>query len=155
MTETLTAEVEVDVPVSTAYNQWTQLEEFPRFLSDVKEVRQLDDEFTHWVVSVGGVQREFDATIVDQAPDDHVAWQSVDEPVHGGRVSFEPQGPERTRVSLQMMWEPETLFEKAGAALGLDERRVEMDLERFKEFIEHRGAETGEWRGEIHGGDAQ
>jgi len=150
MTATLTAEVEVEVPLSTAYNQWTQFEEFPEFLHSVKSVEQIDDERSHWTVSIGGVQREFDTTIVDQVPDDHVAWASVDERVHAGRVSFTPLAEDRTLVSVEMEWEPETLLERAGATLQLDDRQAEMDLQRFKEFIEERGEETGAWRGEIH-----
>jgi len=152
MAETMTAEVEVDAPLHTVYNQWTQFEEFPEFLHAVKSVEQIDDNLTHWVVSIGGQEREFDAAIIDQVPDDHVAWASVQERVHAGRVQFTPIDDMRTRVSLEMEWEPQTLLEKAGAALGIDERQAEMDLERFKKFIESRGAETGGWRGEIHGG---
>jgi len=152
MADTVTAEVEVDVPISTAYNQWTQFEEFPEFLSDVKSVTQLDDDLTHWDVSIGGVRREFDAAIVDQVPDDHVEWASVEGRLHSGRVSFESISAGRTRVELAMAWEPETVLEKAGAAIGLDERQVEMDLMRFKRFIESRRDETGAWRGEIHDG---
>jgi len=153
MTDTVTAEVEVDAPVHTVYNQWTQFEEFPRFLHDVKRIDQIDDMLTHWVVSVGGVQREFDAAITDQVPDDHVAWASVDERVHAGRVAFTPTDAGSTKVRLEMSWEPETLVEKVGATLMIDQRQAEMDLQRFREFIEGRGAETGAWRGEIH--DAQ
>ena len=153
MTETVTAEVEVDAPVHTVYDQWTQFEDFPRFLHAVKRIDQIDDMLTHWVVSIGGVQREFDAAIVDQVPDDHVAWASVDERIHAGRVAFTPTGSGSTKVRLEMSWEPETLVEKAGAKLNIDQRQVEMDLQRFREFLEERGAETGAWRGEIH--DAQ
>lgn len=153
MTDTVTAEVEVDAPVRTVYDQWTQFEEFPRFLHDVKRIDQIDDMLTHWVVSVGGVQREFDAAIVDQVPDDHVAWASVDERVHAGRVAFTPTSEGSTKVRLEMSWEPETFVEKVGAKLMIDQHQAEKDLDRFREFIEYRGAETGEWRGEIH--DAQ
>jgi len=150
MSEMLTAEVEVDAPLHAVYNQWTQLEELPEYMHSVKSVEQISDQLTHWTVSVGGVQREFDAEIVDQVPDDHIAWQSVVDKVHAGRVSFTPAGEGRTRVSLQMEWEPETLLEKVGSSLNLDERQIDMDLERFKRFIESRGSETGGWRGEIH-----
>ena len=151
MTDTVTAEVEVDVPIHTVYDQWTQFEEFPRFLHDVKKVEQIDDMLTHWVVSVGGVQREFDAAIVDQVPDEHVAWASVEERVHAGSVAFTPTDGGGTRVRLEMSWEPETLVEKVGAKLNIDQQQAEADLQRFRDFIEYRGTETGGWRGEIHG----
>lgn len=146
---TVTAETEVDAPLRAVYNQWTQFEEFPEFMSSVKRIDQVDDQLTHWVVNIGGVEREFDATITDQVPDDHITWESHGEKVHTGRVSFAPVG-DRTRVMLEMTWVPETFAEKAGAALNIDERAAEMDLERFKKFIEERGRETGGWRGEIH-----
>lgn len=148
---TIQKTIDVKAPISAVYNQWTQFEEFPEFLGAVKSVEQIDDVLTHWVVSIGGVRREFDAAITDQVPDDHVAWASVDERVHAGRVAFQPIDPQHTRVKLEMLWEPETLVEKAGAALGIDERQAEMDLERFRSFIEERGSESGAWRGEIHG----
>jgi len=152
MTDTVTAEVEVDAPVHAVYNQWTQFEDFPRFLHDVKRVEQIGDMLTHWTVSIGGVQREFDAAITDQVPDDHVAWASVDERVHSGRVAFAATPSGTTRVRLEMSWEPETLVEKVGAKLMLDQHQAESDLERFRDFLESRGGETGGWRGEIHEG---
>jgi uncharacterized membrane protein len=153
MSTTLTASTEADVPVRTAYDQWTQFESFPEFLSGVEEVRQIGDALTHWVVSIGGVKREFDAEIGDQVPDDHVAWSSIGEVVHRGRVEFTPVQAERTRIDLEIEWEPEGFVEKAGAALQLDKLQVERDLARFKKFIEDRHRATGAWRGEIHGGD--
>lgn len=152
MTNTLTAEVEVEAPLTMVYNQWTQFEEFPEFLHDVESVEQIDDVLAHWVVSIGGVRREFDAAVTHQVPDDHVEWQSVDGRAHTGRVSFVPLAEDRTLVSLRMIWEPETLLERAGVALGLDERQAEKDLERFKTFIESRDRETGGWRGRLHDG---
>lgn len=149
-TSTVTAETEVDAPLRAVYDQWTQFEEFPRFMSAVERIDQLDDRRTHWVVKIGGVEREFDATITDQVPDDHIAWASHDDKVHTGRVSFAPAG-DRTKVTLEMTWLPETFTEKAGAAVGIDEHAAEKDLDRFKDFIEERGRETGGWRGEIHG----
>jgi uncharacterized membrane protein len=152
MSTTLTASIDVDVPVRVAYNQWTQFESFPEFLSGVKSVQQLDDTMTHWSVSIGGVEREFDAEIVDQVPDDHVAWRSVDEVLHRGRVEFTPNGADATRVDLEIEWEPEGFVEEAGAALQLDDLQVKRDLGRFKDFVEDRDRATGAWRGEIHGG---
>ena len=146
---TIDESVEVDVPISTAYNQWTQFEDFPEFMGGVEEVRQVDDTLTHWRTSIGGVEREFDAQIVEQTPDTRVAWQSIDGTTHVGQVTFEPLGPTQTRVRVQTAWEPETLVEKAGAVGGADDRQVKADLKRFKEFIESRGVETGAWRGTV------
>ncbi len=146
---TIDESVEVDVPISTAYNQWTQFEDFPEFMGGVEEVRQVDDTLTHWRTSIGGVEREFDAQIVEQTPDTRVAWQSIDGTTHVGQVTFEPLGPTQTRVRVQTAWEPATLVEKAGAVVGADDRQVKADLKRFKEFIESRGVETGAWRGTV------
>jgi uncharacterized membrane protein len=153
MSTTLTASTEVDVPVRVAYDQWTQFESFPEFLGGVDRVTQLSATMTHWVVSIGGVKREFDAEIVDQVPDRHVAWRSVDEVLHRGSVSFTTLDADRTRVDLEIEWEPEGFVEEAGAALQLDDLQVKKDLARFKEFVEDRERATGAWRGEIHGGD--
>ena len=150
---TITADIDVNVPVRTAYEQWTQFESFPEYLSSVDEVSQIDDTTTHWVVSIGGSRREFDARIVDQVPDDHISWQSIDEVRHAGRVSFRPDA-EGSRVELTMEWEPEGFVEKAGATLHLDDMAVKRDLQRFKEYIESRREPTGAWRGEGHGGVA-
>ena len=152
MGNTITSAIAVDVPIRTAYEQWTQFESFPEYLSGVDDVTQLDDTTTHWIVNVGGVRREFDARIVDQMPDDHIVWRSLNEVAHEGRVSFRPDPDGGTRVELSMEWEPEGFIEKAGAALQLDDMVVKRDLQRFKAFIEERHTPTGAWRGEIHGG---
>ncbi|KQV17477.1 MULTISPECIES: SRPBCC family protein [unclassified Kitasatospora] len=142
--------IDVDVPLHTAYNQWTQFEEFPKFMEGVKEVRQLDDRHTHWRTSIAGAEREFDAEIVDQLPDQRVSWRTVDGEVRQmGTVTFQPLDPDRTRVNLAMDFEPEGMAEKAGDMLGILDRRVKGDLKRFKGFIEERGRETGAWRGRI------
>jgi uncharacterized membrane protein len=154
MSTTVNASIDVDVPVRAAYDQWTQFESFPEFLGGVDSVTQLNDTMTHWVVSIGGVKREFDAEIGDQVPDDHVTWRSVGEVLHRGRVEFTPKGADATRVDLEIEWKPEGFVESAGAALQLDDMQVKSDLKRFKEFIERRGTATGAWRGEVHGGDA-
>ncbi|HZN19129.1 MAG TPA: SRPBCC family protein [Micromonosporaceae bacterium] len=145
----VTESIEVAVPVRTAYNQWTQFEEFPRFMEGVEEIRQLSDTRTHWVVEVGGVRREFDAEITEQHPDERVAWKSVDGPQHAGVVTFHRLDESHSRVTTQMQVEPEGVVEKTGDALGVLRRRVKGDLERFKEFIEDRGQETGGWRGDV------
>ncbi|MGR2752176.1 SRPBCC family protein [Agromyces arachidis] len=153
MSTTVTADIEVDVPVRVAYDQWTQFESFPEFMSGVESITQVDDRTTHWVVSIAGVTREFDADVSDQVPDDHVAWRStVAEVQHRGRIDFRPGTDGGTRIDLTIEWEPQGFVEKAGAALQLDDAQVKRDLHRFKEFIEERHTPTGEWRGEVHGG---
>lgn len=148
--DTIEKSITVDVPVRTAYNQWTQFEEFPRFMEGVEEVRQLNDKKMHWRANIGGKTEEWDAEIVEQTPDQRVSWRSTGGAHNAGTVSFQPQGASQTRVTLRLDYKPEGFVENVGDALGLVERRVEGDLERFKEFIESRGSETGAWRGEIH-----
>ncbi len=144
-----TESVDVAVPVRTAYDQWTQFEEFPRFMQGVKEVRQLGDTMTHWVVEIGGVTREFDAKITEQLPDERVAWSSLTGPKQGGVVTFHRLDPDHTRVTAQIELDPEGLAEQVGDKTGLVGHRVKNDLERFREFIEARGSETGAWRGTV------
>jgi uncharacterized membrane protein len=146
---TITQSVDVDVPVTQAYNQWTQFESFPAFMEGVREVRQLDDTHTHWVTSVGGATREFDATITEQHPDERVAWRSDSGPQHAGMITFHKLDQEHTRVTAQMDIDPEGFVEKVGDKAGLIEGRVKGDLERFKHFIEERPSETGAWRGDV------
>jgi len=151
---TIEQEIEVEVPVSTAYNQWTQFEEFPKFMEGVESVQQLDDTLLHWAASVAGKKAEWDAKIVEQVPDRRIAWESVDGKQTRGTVSFEPAGSAtRTRVRLTMSYEPDGVGEKVGSAVGLDERRVRGDLERFRELIEGQRVESGAWRGEIKDGE--
>ncbi|MDQ0821829.1 putative membrane protein [Arthrobacter sp. V4I6] len=148
--ETVEESIEVAVPVRTAYDQWTQFESLPEFMSGVESVTQLTDTTNHWVTKIGGVEREFDTEIIEQQqPDERIAWRSVDGKSHAGVVSFTPLDPGTTRVSVRFQWAPETFTEKAGAALNLDDRQVKSDLRKFKDFIESRGAETGAWRGEV------
>jgi uncharacterized membrane protein len=147
--------IEVDVPVRTAYNQWTQFEEFPQFMEGVQKVKQLDDKRLHWHAKVAGKEEQWDATITEQTPDRMVAWRSTSGAPNGGQVTFESLGANRTRVTARMEYEPEGVVEKAGDALGFMDRRVQGDLKRFKEFIEGRGTESGAWRGEIHGGQVE
>jgi uncharacterized membrane protein len=146
--------LEVARPVRTVYDQWTQFESFPEFMEGVQSVRQVDDTHTAWDVEIAGVERHFDATVVEQRPDERVAWTTTDGSFHAGEVRFEAVGADRTKVTLEMDFEPEGLAEKAGDALGIVRSRVKGDLERFKEFIEERGVETGAWRGEVSGGQA-
>jgi uncharacterized membrane protein len=146
--------IDVQVPVTTAYNQWTQFEDFPHFMGGVDQVTQVNDTLTHWKTSIGGVDREFDAEITEQHPDERVAWKSVDGKTHAGVVTFHRLDDTTSRVMVQIDWETESLAEKAGAALSIDDRQVKKDLERFKEFIEKRGIETGGWRGDVDRPDA-
>ena len=153
--ERIEKSIEVDVPVRVAYDQWTQFEEFPRFMEGVESVTQLGDEQVHWVAEVGGKRKEWDAHITEQQPDRVIAWMGFGDADNMGRVFFEPLDGDRTRVSVAIDYEPEGAVEHVGDALGVPDRRVEGDLRRFKEFIESRGSETGAWRGEIHDGTAE
>jgi uncharacterized membrane protein len=146
---TVEQHIDVDVPVRTAYDQWTQFEEFPQFMEGIERIEQRGDTSTHWVTKIGGVSREFDAEITEQTPDQRVAWRAVGGEKHAGVVTFHRIDEGKTRVMLQMDYEPEGVVEKAGDKLGIVERRVKGDLGRFKEFIEGRGSETGAWRGEV------
>ncbi len=141
--------VDVEVPVRTAYNQWTQFEEFPRFMEGVERIEQVDDTLTHWKISIGGVTREFDAKITEQHPDERVAWKSVDGTDHAGVVTFHRLDDSHTRVTLQLDTAPEGIVEQLGDKLGLVKRRAKGDMERFKEFIESRGVEDGGYRGDV------
>jgi uncharacterized membrane protein len=141
--------IDVAVPVRAAYDQWTQFESFPQFMEGVERVDQLTDTRTHWVTKIGGVQREFDAEITEQHPDERVAWAAADGPLQAGVVTFQPLESAKTRVNLHMEFAPEGVVEKTGDKLGIVERRVKGDLERFKEFIESRGTPTGGWRGNV------
>jgi uncharacterized membrane protein len=144
--------IDVEVPVSTAYNQWTQFEEFPRFMEGVKSVTQIDDTHLHWVAEIAGKDKEWDAEITEQHPDERVAWRATSGAENAGVVTFHRLNDQETRVTLQLDVEPDGPLESVGTALGFLQRRVKGDLERFKEFIESRGRETGAWRGEVEAG---
>jgi uncharacterized membrane protein len=147
--------IEVEVPVHNAYDQWTQFESFPQFMEGVEQVKQLDDTRLHWTAEIGGQRREWEAKILEQEPDKRVAWAAVEGTGNAGRVEFAPLSEARTQVHLEFDYEPEGLIEKAGAATGSVQRRARKDLERFKEFIETRGVETGAWRGEVRSGQTR
>ena len=149
---TVQESINVSVPLSQAYNQWTQFEDFPHFMSGVDDVRQLDDTTVHFQTSIGGVKREYDARITVQQPDQRVTWESIDEPRNAGTVWFEALNPTETKVSVELAWEPDSAVEKVGAAVGLDSRQVASDLKRFKKFIEEREVETGAWRDRVSDG---
>lgn len=150
MIHTVSASVDVDAPIATVYNQWTQFEDFPLFMSTIERIDQLTDVKMRWVVNLHGVRREFDATIVDQVADDHISWESLDQELHSGTVRFNPTPSGGTRVSLELSWFPESFAERVGAGLDFDDRAAAKDLARFKGFIERHGHKTGAWRGEVH-----
>jgi uncharacterized membrane protein len=150
--ERLQKSIEVDRPLNQVYNQWTQFEEFPRFMEGVKSVKQLDDTRLHWVAEIGGKEKEWTAKIIEQIPDHRIAWESESGEFTSGVVSFQSLGPNRTRVTLEISYDPKGFVENAGDTIGVVSRRVENDLKRFKEFIENRGQETGAWRGTIREG---
>ena len=146
---TIEQSIEVNVPVRTAYNQWTQFEDFPHFMEGVEKVNQIDDVNLHWVAEILGQHREWDAKIAEQVPDERIAWRNVDGATNAGVVTFHRLDENRTKVMLQMEFDPEGFAEKAADALGLVKSRTKGDLERFKTFMEERGTETGAWRGEV------
>jgi uncharacterized membrane protein len=152
---TVEKSIDVNVPIRTAYDQWTQFEEFPRFMEGVKSVTQTDDTHLRWVAEVAGQEKEWDAEITEQHPDERVAWTSTSGARNAGVVTFHRLDDNTTRVMLQLDADPEGLVENVGDALGFLDRRVEGDLERFKEFIESRGVETGGWRGEVESPSAR
>ncbi|WP_019928617.1 SRPBCC family protein [Nocardia sp. BMG111209] len=146
---TITASTEVKVPLRTAYNQWTQFESFPAFMEGVERIDQLDPTHTHWTVKIGPIEREFDATITEQHPDERVAWHSDNGPKHAGVVTFHRIDDNTTRVITQMDIDPEGFTENVGDKLGMLGHRVKGDLRRFKEYIEDQPHETGAWRGDV------
>ena len=146
---TIEESVEVEVPVRTAYNQWTQFEEFPRFMEGVEQVRQVTDTKVHWVAEIAGQRREWDAEITEQIPDERISWCSTEGATNSGVVTFHRLGDGRSKIMLQLDFEPEGAAEKVGDKLGLVKTRTKGDLKRFKDFIESRGRESGAWRGEV------
>ena len=144
--------IEVDAPVNRVYNQWTQFEDFPKFMQGIEQVQQLDAKRLHWVAEIGGKRKEWDAEIFEQVPDQKIAWRSTSGAANAGIVSFQPVAANRTQVTVRMEYEPEGAIENLGVALGAVGTRIEGDLKRFRDFIQSRIQETGAWRGEIHGG---
>jgi uncharacterized membrane protein len=142
-------DIDIDLPVRTVYNQWTQFEDFPQFMQNVEAVEQRDDRHLHWKVSIAGVSREWDAEIVEQIPDERIVWAATDGTNNSGVVTFHPIDIGRTRVVLQLEMEPEGAMETVADATGIVRNRAARDLAQFKDFIESRGAETGAWRGAI------
>jgi uncharacterized membrane protein len=148
---TIERSIEVDVPVRTAYDQWTQFEDFPRFMEHVERIEQLDDTHVRWHVKVAGADRSFDTVITEQEPDQRIAWTTLPdaESKHAGVVTFHRIDEGRTRVMLQMDVEPTGAVEKVGDLFGFTDRSIQSDLDSFKAFIEERGVESGAWRGEV------
>lgn len=154
MSNKIESSVDVDVPVTTAYNQWTQFEEYPRFMKHVKSVRQVTDKNLHWIVELGGKEREFDAEITEQIPDQRIGWRSLQGLRHHGLVTFLKLGPSRTRINVTLEYDPEGVVENVGSFFGVPKADLDKDLGRFVEFIEKRRVETGAWRGTIPPGGA-
>jgi uncharacterized membrane protein len=151
--ETIKESIDVNVPVSTAYNQWTQFEQFPKFMEGVESVTQIDDTHLRWAANVGGARREWEAEIVEQVPEQKIAWRATSGNGPNGIVTFEPLGPESTLITVEMSYQPDGLKEQLGAKVGVDSRQVAADLNRFKQLVETMGAQTGAWRGEVHAGE--
>ncbi|HET7703927.1 MAG TPA: SRPBCC family protein [Candidatus Limnocylindrales bacterium] len=143
------AAVDIDVPVKTAYDQWTQFETFPKFMEGVKSVRQLDDTTLEWVADIAGKEKRWEAKITQQEPDQRIAWTATEGAHNAGVVTFHRLAEGKSRVTLQLTIDPEGPIENVGAALGIVQHRVEGDMDRFKEFIEARGSQTGAWRGTV------
>ena len=141
--------IEVDVPITTAYNQWTQFEEFPQFMEGIESVQQTDETHLLWTAEIGGQKEEWRAEITEQHPDHRIAWKATEGRENAGVVTFHRIGEAKTRVMVQMDWEPDGTIEQVGATVGADSRRVQGDLKRFKELIETQGVESGAWRGDV------
>ncbi|HZO85781.1 MAG TPA: SRPBCC family protein [Verrucomicrobiae bacterium] len=144
--------IEVEAPLDKVYNQWTQFEDFPKFMQGIEQVKQLDDKRLHWVAEIGGKKKEWDAEIFEQVPDQKIAWRSTSGAPNAGIVSFRPIAANRTHVTVRMEYDPEGAIENIGAALGAVGTRIDGDLKRFRDFIQTRIQETGAWRGEIRAG---
>jgi uncharacterized membrane protein len=145
--------IDVNAPLTTAYNQWTQFEEFPKFMDGVKSVTQIDDTHLRWVAEIGGTEEQWEAEITEQQPDRKIVWRALDGHHNSGTVTFEPLGDNQTRINVVIEHETEGLTEALGSALGADSRKVKGDLERFKQVVEGLGTETGAWRGEVEQGE--
>jgi len=149
----VTKSIQVNVPVQTAYNQWTQFEAFPKFMEGVEQVQQLDDKRLRWRAKVGGKDVEWEAEIIEQIPDQRIAWRNTSGATNAGMVQFHQDGESGCEIALTLETEPHGIVETVGDALGFPDRQIESDLQRFKEYIEGRGTETGAYRGEIHSGE--
>jgi uncharacterized membrane protein len=153
--EAIKESIDLSVPVSTAYNQWTQFEQFPKFMEGVESVTQIDDTHVRWAANVGGAHREWEAEIVEQVPDRKIAWRATSGNGPNGIVTFEQLGPDATLITVEMSYEPDGMMEQLGSKVGIDSRQVAGDLKHFKQLVETMGAETGAWRGEVHAGERE
>lgn len=144
-----TGTIEVDAPIKTVYNQWTQFEEFPRIMTGVEGVEQIDDKHLRWKENIGGREKEWTAEIVEQIPDSKIAWRSAEGDDAWGEVIFTEVDPQTTQIELSVGYEAEGIIEKGGSMLGVDKMRIQQDLQKFKDYLEERGQETGGWRGTI------
>lgn len=142
--------IDVNLPINKVYNQWTQFEEFPRFMEGVQEVKQKDDTHLHWRAKIAGKEEDWDAEITEQKPDDRIAWKNINGAKNAGCVTFHRISDNVTRIMLQLEYQPDGVVEAIGDLLGFVKRRVTGDLDRFKEYIESRGEETGAWRGQVN-----
>jgi uncharacterized membrane protein len=149
MDSSIVETIEINVPVRTAYNQWTQFEDFPQFMASVHEIRQLDDKHLHWKANVAGEEKEWDVEITEQIPDKRIAWQSTTGVPNGGVATFHKISDNTCRVAVQMDYQPEGAMEKLGDAFGAVRMELRGNLQKFKEMLESRGKETGGWRGSI------
>lgn len=145
--------IDIDVPVRTAYDQWTQFEEFPLFMEGVSSIDQIDDTHLEWHATIGGVDKSWRAKVTEQTPDQRIAWKSIEGARNDGAITFHRIDDEKSRLVLQLDVEPDGVVETIGDAAGFVSRRAKGDLERFKEFIENRGTATGAWRGEVEQND--
>jgi uncharacterized membrane protein len=146
--------VDVAAPVKVAYDQWTQFEDFPEFMHRVERIEQKDDQTVVWHENVWGIQRSWEAEIVEQVPDERIVWRSDSRGGHSGVVTFHELSDRLTRVELNVDLQPQGMFEKLASGLRFHRRAVKTDLQRFKAFVEMRNEETGAWRGEIDNEDA-
>jgi uncharacterized membrane protein len=146
--------IEVDVPISTAYNQWTQFEQFPSFMKDVEEVRQVDDTHLHWRANIAGKPVEWDSEITTQIPDRRISWRSTSGPPNSGAVTFDRVTDNRTRITLRMSYRAPGIAERVGDALGVVRAELSGNLHRFADFIQGRPRETGAWRGTVSSGES-
>jgi uncharacterized membrane protein len=151
--ETIKESIDVNVPVGTAYGQWTQFEQFPNFMEGIESVMQIDETHLRWAANVGGARRNWQAEIVEEVPDEKIAWRATSGNGPNGIVTFEPLGPDSTLITVEMSYEPNGLMEQLGAKVGIDSRQVAADVKRFKQLVETIGAETGAWRREVHAGE--
>lgn len=134
--------VDVQAPAALAYGQWTQFERLPRFTRAIREVRRTGERQLHWRADIAGIEEAWDAEVVEDIPDRRIAWRSTGGAINSGVVTFEPLGEDASRMTLSLAYVPRGLAEKVGDLLGLVDRVVRNDLERFKDFLEEERARS-------------